>query len=286
MLFSERYGYDKTDVKRLYEDVPEEIRVRIWNVFYKYYFIEKDGVIIGAIPDFITFIWDKFFKKDLSKLISSRTFPISIYNNPVVPKIKKEFMTIPWYKVYNFIEFFMENIPDEAKDSEKIIINEINQILEEEKVPYRIVSDKVTPLTSKEEIEEVENALNQQGQFAPIKYHLKKALDKFSDRRKPDYANSIKESISTVGALVQIIQGEKGTLGELIKNLNIHPALKKGFSNLYGWTSDDGGIRHPIYGNQLEPELAEARYMLITASAFVNYVISKYREGENEEKKT
>ena len=33
-----------------------------------------------------------------------------------------------------------------------------------------------------------------------------------------------------MGSLVQIIQCEKGTLGKLIKNLNIHPALKKGFN--------------------------------------------------------
>ena len=96
-----------------------------------------------------------------------------------------------------------------------------------------------------------------------------------SDRENPDYANSIKESISALQSLAQILLGEKGTLGEVIKKLDVHPALKQGFSNIYGWTSDEGRIRHGKTGEPLEPGLTEARYMLITASAFINYLIVK-----------
>ena len=53
--------------------------------------------------------------------------------------------------------------------------------------------------------------------------------------------NSIKESISAVESLLKtLFPSENGTLGELIGKLSkiepaTHPALLKGFSNLYGF---------------------------------------------------
>lgn len=68
-----------------------------------------------------------------------------------------------------------------------------------------------------------------------------------SDRRAPDYRNSIKESISAVESLVKATCGsEKGTLGELIKEIGrrhpVHPALEAAYGRLYGYTSDAKGI--------------------------------------------
>jgi hypothetical protein len=60
-----------------------------------------------------------------------------------------------------------------------------------------------------------------------------------SDRRTPDYRNSVKESIYAVESLVATLVGiEKGTLGQWIKKLEeeigLHPALWTAFSSLYG----------------------------------------------------
>jgi len=62
-----------------------------------------------------------------------------------------------------------------------------------------------------------------------------------------------------------------------LEKLDIHPAMKQGFSNLYGWTSDEGGIRHGKFTEPLGICKREARYMLITISAFRNYLIDKFR---------
>ena len=56
--------------------------------------------------------------------------------------------------------------------------------------------------------------------------------------------------------------------------VTLHPALKRSFDSLYGYTSDAGGIRHAMSG---EPAITsdDARFMLVSCSAFVNYLISK-----------
>lgn len=85
----------------------------------------------------------------------------------------------------------------------------------------------------------------------PVATHLEQALNLLADRKLLDYKNSIKESISAVEAICQLIASkDKVTLGqalgEIEKKVRIHSALKKAFSNLYGYTSDAEGIRHAL----------------------------------------
>jgi len=115
--------------------------------------------------------------------------------------------------------------------------------------------------------------------FDSARGHLKKALAHFSNRENPDYENSIKESISAVESVAKEVTGDsKATLGELANRLNIHPAFRGGLKKLYGFTSDAGGIRHADDsskpGKYLKPDQATARFMLVTCSAFVNYIIA------------
>lgn len=82
-----------------------------------------------------------------------------------------------------------------------------------------------------------------------------------------------------------IICDEKIELGKALSRLErngvyIHGAMKDAFKSLYGYTSDESGIRHGgIDDNEIYQE--DARFMLIACSAFVNYLIVKYeRMGE------
>lgn len=74
--------------------------------------------------------------------------------------------------------------------------------------------------------------------------------------------------------------GEKGTLGQLIKKIEetvgLHPALRAAFSSLYGYTSDEDGIRHAILELQ-NIGFEDAKFFLVVCSAFVNLVRGKLR---------
>lgn len=74
-----------------------------------------------------------------------------------------------------------------------------------------------------------------------------------------------------------ILTGDpKASLGAaLIKmedsGVRIHPALNKALHQLYGYTSDDPGIRHGgIETANVDAPLAQ--FMLVSCSAFVNYL--------------
>jgi len=127
---------------------------------------------------------------------------------------------------------------------------------------------------------EVQAALKSSDKFSSVKTHLTRALELYSDRKTPDYRNSIKESISSVESLARIIiANDNATLGQALKEIEkkhqIPAALKAAFSSLYGYTSEEGGIRHSLLENGVTVDIEEARFMLIACSAFVNYLISK-----------
>lgn len=55
---------------------------------------------------------------------------------------------------------------------------------------------------------------------------------------------------------------------------NLHGALKSAFEKLYGFTSDDDGIRHAMID---DPSVGfdEAKYMIVSCSAFCSYLLGK-----------
>ena len=115
--------------------------------------------------------------------------------------------------------------------------------------------------------------------YQPVREHISKANSLLADRENPDYENSIKESISAVEAICEIITGESGTLGKLLtkveqKGVYIHSALQLAYKNLYGYTSDASGIRHAKDLGGKDSTFEEAKYMLVACSAFVNYLIA------------
>ena len=61
-------------------------------------------------------------------------------------------------------------------------------------------------------------------------------------------------------------------LRQLKKKIKIHPALEQAFIKLYGYTSNREGVRHALIEEQ-SVSSAEARFMLVCCSAFVNYIL-------------
>lgn len=190
-----------------------------------------------------------------------------------IDQIQEKFYQLEWYKVYDFLEFL---ISIDAYDQNKNdFIYKLNQVFIDERVPYKIIDGLVVPLISEIEAAEVEKAID--GKYAAVSGHIKKALELYRKRPTADYENSIKESISAIEALARIILNKpSATLGQLADQLNIHPAFRDAIKKLYGWTSDEGGIRHSEKNEKLKVDEKEAMYMLVQCSALVNYIISKY----------
>jgi hypothetical protein len=177
-----------------------------------------------------------------------------------------------WFQVYDFLEFVSGWCDSPSVD------DAINRVLERELAGYRLINGTVSPITDSQEVAMLAQEL-EDNDFPGVRAHLKSALELMSDKQSPNYRDSIKESISAVESLARVItKNSKATLGEALKALEksgeIHSALKAGFSNLYGYTSDEEGIRHAMLQ---EPDLglAEARFFLLACTSFIGYLKAK-----------
>ena len=189
------------------------------------------------------------------------------------------FETAKWFDIYDFIEFVADEIRDDKFDKA------CNFILEREVAGYRLVDHLITPITDAHELAAIATGIEaaKTARLAGVAEHLHTALDMLSDRRNPDYRNSIKESISAVESLAKIISGDpKAELGPALDAIEaktpFHGALRAGFKSLYGYTSDEGGIRHALLDSP-SVDFADAKYMLATCAAFVNFLVTKAAKG-------
>jgi len=275
--FSKRYGYQKNNLKDI-KDVDDRLKNKTWNL------IEKVLESLRKLKNndrAVEILWDKFFGKRISELQYSSYNYINdiVYYRYRYDQIEEEFLKLEWNRFYDLLEFLMNNDPFSIlKDQIK---NQLTEIFCDEGIPVKIVNYKIVPITNEEELEEIGKILSLNDKYLSVKRHIQRAIEHFSKRPQPDYKNSIKESISAIEALARIFaDNQSGTLGDLIGKLNIHPAFKDGLKKIYGWTSDEGGVRHAE--KQYPPLSAdeeEARLMLVLASAFVNYIISKYEQS-------
>lgn len=268
--FSDRMGYTtpKSTIQTGYMD--DQLRTALWNSIYET--LLKPFLQFEYYSEELEFgrTFTKLWKHYFSNKIDER--PHRSYD--CLKIIKKYFFEANWYEVYNFIEFIINNNSFPTAS----FVRSINLILEKELSGYRVISNVVTPIISDSEIEAIETAM----EFHPtISHHIDEALKLLANKENPDYRNSIKESISAVEALARLITGNpKSELGAALNQiekagkLQIHGALKNGFSSIYGWTSDAQGIRHSLI-DAPALFLEDAIFMLVACSAFINYLHEK-----------
>jgi len=271
-LFSQRKGIKPVKSVIQVNFMDDDLRNDLWNALTASYWDNINKYWIYNSPDMeilIKKIWVDHFKQPLDTLENawSKTYK----------KIRKIFYNYEWYEVYDFIEFIVYSYP--YKDDNQDFMDLCNSFLERELSAYRFIGGKITQITSEEEISEIEEALEISKPLKAVNTHLKTALDLLADRKSPNYRNSIKESISAVEAICNLITKEKNTtLGQALKKIenkvSLHSALKSAFSSLYGYTSDADGIRHALLD---EPNLyfEDAKFMLVSCSTFINYLIIK-----------
>ena len=142
---------------------------------------------------------------------------------------------------------------------------------------YKLIDEHLVPIHGEEEAKEIEQAVKSLP-YSNARGHLKKAVKLFADRPDPDYANSIKESISAVESLSRELTGKKdfsAAVRKLKDGFGLHGAFAEALIKMYGYTSDEAGIRHAKTTESLPPDQATARYMLVICSAVVNFIADK-----------
>lgn len=194
--------------------------------------------------------------------------------------------SLPWNRILDLVEYVCKWISVNVSSYPylEIIIKEfesnINNEFDRLDYGYRIINHCIVDISSDIEIKTLNEAIAHSKDN--VKQHLQSAISHYSARPNPDVRNAIKESISAVEAVCRELTGDD-TLGKALKHLEengviIHKMLKEEFTKFYVYTNDsESGIRHALMDNEgaYVPSKDEAYYMLISCSAFVNYLRRK-----------
>lgn len=266
MRFSDRIG--ATAIRDVLQvgSINADLRNCLWEAVRENYLKDYTGQYSKdiAFRNLVKSIYVDFFKR------TSDSMPAGHAEN--INSLKHWFFEAEWWSVYNFIEFLLAEVPD------RVFLARIDYFLAREKAGYRIVSNQIVAITDPVEIDAVREASTVE-KYAGAAEHIRVAVSLFSKKPEPDYRNAIKEAISAVKSVVKAItEKPNATLGEALKIIDkkagVHPALREAMNKLYGYTNDEDGIRHAIFeGGKIDE--AEAKFMIVTCSAFVTFCIQR-----------
>lgn len=271
--FDKTYGLEK--IQR--DDINEELSMAIWNWMFLYFFkvLKNESKQLSEFQEFFHVIWAESLNKD-------------IYDIPTAPKsmvlnIRHLYNRLDWKRKYRLIEYVLEYYPfydvsiiyNGVVNLHKQSVIALNEILSHHNSAFRFVDSRITEITSKIELEAIKEAIDN-GVFPGTETHLKKSIKHLSDLENPDYGNSVKESILAVESACRHITG-KNDLGKALallkkRNVHINHNLEEAFKKLYHYRGDEAGVAHSLLSDTEKIKKEDAKFMLITCSAFINYL--------------
>ncbi len=178
-----------------------------------------------------------------------------------------------YHEIYGWLQFVVRH-----PRSKKQFATSVALILEKHQAAFRLVDDTFFPVASELEILTIQTALSdvQSGAFDGARSHLNKAARELTNG---NHSDSVRESIHAVESVARTLEPTGSlakALGRLESKKKIHSSLKNGFGCIYGYTSDEKGIRHPLLNDASGAvDETDAMFMLGACAAFVSYLIKR-----------
>ena len=283
--FSQAQGYEELPGPLRLEELPQEARTQIWNLFYSHIdrSTTRDGLDVFDGGPWVEGHWRKILKAKHCDLDHA---PLDDWN-PAFSKVRRtlrsEIEKRPFNEVFDMVQFVLRHpvCPHE-------FITQMQRTFVACRLAYTIdirrpptILPAATPEEGNALIESLD-ALRGAGLHASA-VHLGDASACINRR---DWAGSVRESIHAVESAARQLSPGARTLEPALKALKgragLHPALKDAFSKLYGYTSDEQGIRHALLDQpHAQVSQDEAVFMLGACASFAGYLCRKKAAGDS-----
>ena len=282
LTFSQRYGYAPLPEPMQLGEISHDLRREIWNVTrellismrsegsYEYYFDDEGKQLIERV---------------LGKLLKKAEDEINTTYDEVFRGFKGLVLRSKFHVVLDLVETIAKN----GRHKEDFA-NRISKLFEGHAAAYRLDTTRCPywffAQTSKEQGEAVRRAIETLGEsgMEGAAAHLRQAAQHINAGQ---YGDSIADSIHAVESVARVLDSKASqTLAPALDSLEKagllkHPALKEAFKKLYGYSSDEQGIRHALLDRD-SPDvgLDEAMFMFGACASFAAYLVAKQRKAE------
>ncbi|MBZ9734363.1 hypothetical protein LB534_05050 [Mesorhizobium sp. CA18] len=266
LTFEQAEGFAELPRQLLPEEMPDTLRARLLHTIVRS--IETEMAERGWRTDLgptWSVILKRFNVEHLGQLTT--TFePRKSYNLTILEEL---FESLNAKAVLGVVQALVRLARD------RYFSSEVAMVLEAEHSAYRLIDgDTLVPVGSLQEAQSISQAFHSAqaaGHIGAIA-HLKGAASELSDG---NFADSIRESLHAVESVVRGITGKSkvsDALDELSKRRPLHGSLRRAITQLYGFGSDEPGVRHPLL-NAGDAAVAEedAMLMLGTCASLVTF---------------
>lgn len=300
LTFSQRYGYEPLPEPMQFEELPDDLRCEIWNATRRFLTMDRSGNDpsmgrLGALPDrqtpsIIRKVLGEFLKVPHDEIQANVRFN---EQHTKYRETKEIILKGAFNRVLDFIQI-VANLPSEVKGTGRFI-DTIQHQFEQYAAAYWLDTSsrpfQFCPRSSKEQGVAMQQAIKKirESGMEGASTHLHQAAEHIKARQ---YGDSIADSIHAVVSVACVIaQKENASLGQALDslekaNLLKHPALKNAFKKLYGYTSDEPGIRHALFDKDApNVGLDEAVFMFGACASFAAYLVNKHRQMQQTSQK-
>ena len=244
LTFSQREGLKPLPTQLELRQLSKELRALIWQAIHSSLnntFYQIRGTSIVKLGD----DWAEIIRDYQVRVLHNKAHEFRPYAREHLETTSDFIFSEKYNVVFDFIEFVLQHCscPPELPMT-------INQAFTDGRAAYRIVDEKtIVPVGNEGQAQTIQTALSYATQSGTngAKTHL---LQAGQELRNGNWAGSVRESISAVESVAVLLAPQKETLGaalhELEKAGHIHGALKNALSGLYGYTSDQEGVRHAL----------------------------------------
>jgi len=187
-------------------------------------------------------------------------------------------MTQPFNFVFDLIQFIMRH-----SKCHPFLIDDMKKAFADSGLAYAIDDSgppTIVPIATDAEGKSILSSLQELNDagLEGSASHLRKSAECIHQRK---WADSIRESIHAVESVtVKIAPNANGlniALRSLERRIAFHPALKKAILSLYGYTSDEKGIRHALLDeDEARVDGDDAVFMLGACASFASYLWRKH----------
>jgi len=189
-----------------------------------------------------------------------------------IEQVKAVIIADDYIKIFGFLQFVLRH-----KNCPYQFARNIDWALHAGHAAYRFLEGStIVPISSGAELATLQRTFADlaSAEFHGARSHLNSAGSYLT---AGDCASSVRESIHAVESVARTL-APSGQLSEALAKLEkssvIHGALRRGFGSIYGYTSDEQGIRHPLLDDpQANVDEADALFMIGACAAFVSYMI-------------
>ena len=282
LSFSQAQGYEDVPGPLKLAELPRDARTQIWNLIFEHIrrstrtVEDSFGVFTSTL---IASPWDEIL---LAKHLRLDRGPLDEWDSEfsgIRQDLREYVENRPFNKVFDLVQFVMRH-----PKCPHAFIKQMKTMFAECQLAYTIDLERpptIIPAVTPDEGAAVVESLRQlrEAGLDGSAAHLRDASRCINDG---DWAGAVRESIHAVESVArQLDPAASRTLGPALASLEkrgrLHPALKKAFRELYGYTSDEQGIRHSRL-DEAKSQVGqdEALFMLGACASFASYLWRKH----------